>query len=179
MPKLYYKNEYRGELAEQQANKIRESLDQKPKPTQLTINGELLEARKIEIFKDDPTTASIQDNKDFQEKRNRMLKEIEAMRTWDLEKKVLFNISRNFSVKYSLQVGYAKYLGADWDKGGTARWCGLFTEKYKAENPENYKKLYQIFKEYFEINPDQYWCNDEIFKSFLPAFSREKVNNII
>jgi hypothetical protein len=116
MPKLYYKNEFRGDLTEAQATRIKESMSQKPRPQNLTINGEFLKTSQIEVFKDEIETEKIPDNVKFKEKGIKTEREIEAMRRWSVERKVEFNFTRNFSVRFLLRVGYTNYLGEDWKK---------------------------------------------------------------
>lgn len=174
MSRLYYKNEYRSELTEKQATRILESLSQKPRPAHLTINGELLKTAQIEVFKDVPETASLQDNKEFKAKVDRTMKEIEAMRKWTIEQKIRLNVTRNFSVKYLLRVGYKKFLGGGWEKNGSDWWWQEFEKKYKQENESEYIKLCEGLLDYFTENPDQYWCNEKIYKQFLPERKAQK-----
>jgi hypothetical protein len=178
MPKLYYKNEFRGELTEVQATRIKESMNQKPRPQNLTINGELLKTSQIEVFKDDMETAKIPDNVEFRDKRIKTEKEIESMRKWSVERKVEFNFTRNFSVRFLLRVGYTNYLGEGWDKNGWEWWWQEFERRYKSENEDKYLELCEVFAKYFETNLEHYWCSAKIYKQFLPEHTALRTNNL-
>lgn len=185
MPKLYYKNEYRGELTEQQATRIKESMNQKPRPQNLTVNGEFLKTSQIEIFKDEIKTEKMPDNVEFKEKVDKTMKEIDAMRKWSTEEKIRFNITRNFSVYYLLRVGYTKYLGEGWEKWIEEKkdydynyWWQEFERRYKNGSEDEYIKLCEILLDYFTKNPDQYWCSKKVFEHLLPKDTAPRFNNL-
>ncbi|MFA6897215.1 MAG: hypothetical protein WCQ96_02940 [Patescibacteria group bacterium] len=185
MPKLYYKNEFRGDLTEAQATRIKESMSQKPQPQNLTINGEFLKTSQIEVFKDEIETEKIPDNVKFKEKGIKTEREIEAMRRWSVERKVEFNFTRNFSVRFLLRVGYTNYLGEDWKKWSEEKqdydynyWWKKFSERYKSENENQYLELCEIMAEYFENNPNEYWCSAELYKHLLPQYTAKSFNNL-
>ena len=173
---LYYKGEYRGEISEKKLERIFEA--RKQRQSQILIDGELLLTSKIEVFKGKQDVKDNPDNKAFYAKEAQTKKEIEAMRKWSVERKVEFNITRNFSIKYLLRVGYTNYLGEDWDKNGTDWWWQEFERRYKSENEDQHLELCETLAKYFENNPEHYWCSAKIYKQFLPEHTALRTNNL-